>query len=63
MEKEQESKGTGEERKSDGRLGYRIVVGAGLGYVVGRGLLKKPILGVALGVVLALILGSGDEEG
>ncbi len=62
MEKEQESKGMEEKRTADRRLGYRIVVGAGLGYVVGRGLLKKPILGVALGVVLALILGSGDEE-
>lgn len=61
METEQELKGMEEKRTEDRRLGYRIVVGAGLGYVVGRGLLKKPILGVTLGVVLALVLGCSDE--
>ncbi len=62
MDKEQESKATEEKGNSEGKLGYRLVVGAGLGYLVGRGLLKKPMMGVAVGVALALIIRSSSHD-
>lgn len=52
------------EKETDDRQGLRLIVGAGLGYLVGKALLDKPILGGVLGGVLALILGSrGSEDG
>ena len=52
---------TVEETTSNNR-GLSIVLGAALGYSIGRVLFKKPILGIVLGVVAALLIGSSDEE-
>lgn len=62
MEQEREGAGTEEDRGSRSGKGLAIVAGAGLGYLVGRTLLNKPILGTLLGVALALMVGSWGEK-
>lgn len=63
MGDEQEFTAAEQEKTSSNNLGLGIVVGAGLGYVVGRTLLNKPVLGTILGAALAFAAGSsGDGE-
>lgn len=65
MEQELQSTAKEQDRTSDGSHGMRIILGAVLGYVAGRTLLKKPFVGAILGAALAFVLGSSDggEEG
>ena len=52
------------EATTENRQGLRLIVGAGLGYLIGRAVLDKPALGAVLGGVLALIAGSqGKQDG
>ena len=52
-----------EEREaSDGRHGWGLVLGAALGYSVGRLFLNKPIVGLVLGAAAAFLIGSSDGE-
>jgi hypothetical protein len=42
----------------------RLIVGAGVGFLVGKAILDKPVLGAVLGGAIALILGShGGQDG
>ena len=59
---EQETEVTTVEQTTSNNRGLSIVLGAALGYSIGRVFFKKPILGIVLGVVAALLIGSSDEE-
>jgi len=52
------------EKAEDSRQGLRLIVGAGVGFLVGKAILDKPALGAVVGGALALILGSqGGQDG
>ncbi len=58
MAQEREFSSTeGDEASRDSR-GLVMVVGAGLGYLVGKALVKKPVLGAVVGAALAFIFTS-----
>lgn len=42
--------------------GLHLLLGAGIGYVIGKVALKKPLLGALLGAGLVWIVGSESEE-
>lgn len=64
MEQEREFSGTGTEREGESRdsRGLVMMVGAGLGYLVGKTVLKKPVLGAVVGAALTFVMTSSDEE-
>jgi hypothetical protein len=54
---------TAEEKKASGsRQMWRLVLGGAVGYSLGRLLLDKPMVGLVLGVAVAFLIGSSDEE-
>lgn len=60
---EQEKQAMAVEETTSNNRGLSIVLGAALGYSIGRLFFGKPILGIVLGVAAALLIGSsGDEE-
>lgn len=61
MEQERQITGTEQDGRSGDHRGLAIIVGAGLGYLVGRGLLKRPIVGVILGVAVAIVISSSNQ--
>jgi hypothetical protein len=50
------------EQEAHSRQGLRLIVGAGLGYLVGKAIVDKPVLGAVVGGVLALIVGSKANQ-
>jgi zinc transporter ZupT len=62
MEQEQESAVVEQKKESGGKLGLSIILGAVLGYLIGKVVLDKPALGTALGVVLGFVTSSSGEE-
>lgn len=50
-----------EKTSSTHSRGLSIVVGGLLGYLTGKLILNKPVLGAALGLVLGFVLGLSEE--